>query len=71
MDADTRFTVPHRRKNLLTDEWLVCLAFTTAITTGREVVILTKDADILEQSYKLQWLLDTLPGHALGRLLFC
>jgi UDPglucose--hexose-1-phosphate uridylyltransferase len=23
MDADTRFTVPHRRKNLLTDEWLV------------------------------------------------
>lgn len=29
------------------------------IETGREVVILSKDEDVLEQFYKLQWLLDT------------
>ncbi len=45
--------------NLLTDETLVYLAMKTAIETGREVVILSKDEDILEQFYKLQWLLDT------------
>jgi hypothetical protein len=42
-----------------TDEVLVCLAFVNAILTGRETVILTKDYDLLEQFYKLQWLLDT------------
>jgi hypothetical protein len=49
-----------------TDELLVCLAMMTAITAGREVVILTKDEDIQEQFYKLQWLLDT---HYRGMLL--
>jgi len=49
-----------------TDELLVCLAVMTAIRTGREVVVLTKDEDILEQFYKLQWLLDT---HYRGMLL--
>ncbi len=45
--------------NLLTDETLVYLAMKTGIETGREVIILSKDEDILEQFYKLQWLLDT------------
>lgn len=45
--------------NLLTDETLVYLAMRHGIKTGREVVILSKDEDILEQFYKLQWLLDT------------
>ena len=44
--------------NLFTDEILVYLAMRTGIETGREVVILSKDEDILEQFYKLQWLLD-------------
>ncbi len=43
----------------LTDETLVYLAMKDGIETGREVVILSKDEDILEQFYKLQWLLDT------------
>jgi len=42
-----------------TDEVLICTAFINAILTGRETVILTKDYDLLEQFYKLQWLLDT------------
>lgn len=45
--------------NFFTDEILVYLAMKTGIETGREVVILSKDEDILEQFYKLQWLLDT------------
>jgi len=45
--------------NFYTDEILVYLAMKTGIETGREVVILSKDEDILEQFYKLQWLLDT------------
>lgn len=55
-----------RGPTFYTDEWLVCLAMMTAITAGREVVILTKDEDIQEQFYKLQWLLDT---HYRGMLL--
>ncbi len=49
-----------------TDEALVYLATMTAITTGSEVVILTKDEDIQEQFYKLLWLMDT---HYRGMLL--
>jgi len=52
--------------NFFTDELLVCLAALTAITTGRETVVLTKDEDVQEQFYKLQWLLDT---HYRGMLL--
>lgn len=52
--------------NLCTDETLVYLAMKTAIQTGREVIILSKDEDVLEQFYKLQWLLDT---HYRGMLL--
>lgn len=55
-----------RGPTFYTDELLVCLAMMTAITAGREVVILTKDEDIQEQFYKLQWLLDT---HYRGMLL--
>jgi len=46
-------------ENLLTDETLVYLAMKTGIETGREVIILSRDEDVLEQFYKLQWLLDT------------
>jgi hypothetical protein len=46
-------------ENLLTDETLVYLAMKDSIETGREVVILSKDEDIMEQFYKLQWLMDT------------
>lgn len=49
-----------------TDEYLVCTALMTAIIEGREVVVLTKDEDVQEQFYKLQWLLDT---HYRGMLL--
>jgi hypothetical protein len=49
-----------------TDEFLVCAAAMSAITVGRPTVILSKDEDVLEQFYKLQWLLDT---HYRGMLL--
>lgn len=45
--------------NFFTDEILVYLAMKTGIETGQDVVIVSKDEDILEQFYKLQWLLDT------------
>jgi hypothetical protein len=45
--------------NFFADEILVYLAMETGIKTGREVMILSKDEDVLEQFYKLQWLLDT------------
>lgn len=49
-----------------TDEELVCTAVATALTSGRPVYILTKDEDLQEQFYKLQWLIDT---HYRGMLL--
>jgi hypothetical protein len=49
-----------------TDEFLVCVAVVMAISAGRPVVVLTKDEDVQEQFYKLQWLLDT---HYRGMLL--
>jgi hypothetical protein len=55
----TKGTEVKNPDNLLTDETLVYLAMKYSIETGREVVILSKDEDILEQFYKLQWLLDT------------
>lgn len=42
-----------------TDESLVYLAAAFALAHGRSTVILTKDQDVLEQFYKLWWLLDT------------
>lgn len=45
--------------NFFTDEVLVYLAMKTGIETGQDIVIISKDEDILEQFYKLQWLLDT------------
>ena len=48
-----------RSPSFYTDEVLVYLAVRTGITTGRPVVILTKDEDVQEQFYKLLWLLDT------------
>lgn len=52
--------------NFYTDEALVFLAVLTGISTGRKVMILSKDEDIQEQFYKLLWLLDT---HYRGMLL--
>lgn len=47
------------KANFAADEDLVVRAFAFALTTGRDVTILTRDGDLLEQFYKLQYLLDT------------
>jgi hypothetical protein len=50
-----------------TDEAVTTLAFFISIRTGRPAIVLTRDQDILEQFYKLQWLLDTqYRGHLLA-----
>jgi hypothetical protein len=46
-------------KHPFADEELVVVAFFYAICCGKEVLILTRDADVQEQFYKMQWLLDT------------
>jgi len=51
---------------LLTDEVLVYLAARHAITTGTLTIVLTRDADIEEQFFKLLWLIET---HYRGMLL--
>lgn len=50
----------------LTDEALVYLAASHAIGTGRQTLILTEDADVEEQFFKLLWLVET---HYRGLLL--
>ena len=50
----------------LTDEALVYLAVQHAVTTGRQTLVLTKDADVEEQFFKLLWLILT---HYMGMLL--
>jgi len=52
--------------NRFTDETLVVTAVTSSLYESRETVILTKDQDVLEQFYKMQYLLDT---HYRGMLL--
>jgi len=42
-----------------TDELVTATAFVSAICERRPTVILTRDEDIIDQFYKLQWLLDT------------
>lgn len=44
---------------ILTDEVLVYLAVSHAITTGKLTVVLTRDTDVEEQFFKLLWLIDT------------
>lgn len=46
-------------KHPFADEELVVFAFFYAICFGEEVLILTRDADVQDQFYKMQWLLDT------------
>lgn len=46
------------RDKRATDESLVYFAFEHALRTGRPTVVLTKDEDVLEQFYKLWWLID-------------
>jgi hypothetical protein len=48
-----------RRDTYYTDEALTATAFLTAINERRTTVILTRDEDIFDQFYKLQWLLDS------------
>jgi hypothetical protein len=48
-----------QRATYATDEILTVTAFMLAIDEGRRVVILTRDGDLLELCYKLQWMLDT------------
>ncbi len=47
------------RTNRFTDELLVYAAAEHAITTGEGVILLTRDEDLAEQTYKLFWLIDT------------
>ena len=49
-----------------TDEALVYLAVEHAITTGKQTLVLTRDADVEEQFFKLLWLIET---HYRGMLL--
>ena len=49
-----------------TDEALVYLAVEHALSTGRETIVLTCDADVEEQFFKLLWLINT---HYRGHLL--
>jgi hypothetical protein len=49
-----------------TDEALVYLAVEHALTTGKQTLVLTRDADVEEQFFKLLWLIDT---HYRGMLL--
>lgn len=53
-------------RTFYTDETLVFYAIATALNTGKEVILLSKDEDIQEQFYKMLWLLDT---HYRGMLL--
>jgi hypothetical protein len=50
----------------LTDEALVYLAVEHALTTGKQTLVLTRDADVEEQFFKLLWLINT---HYRGMLL--
>lgn len=47
------------KPNWLADEATVVRAAISAINSGRETVILTRDNDLLEQFYKLMYMLDT------------
>jgi hypothetical protein len=51
---------------MMTDEALVYLAAENAVTTGKQTIVLTRDADVEEQFLKLLWLIDT---HYRGLLL--
>ncbi len=55
-----------KEAGLLTDEALVYLAVRHAVTTGRQTLVLTRDADVEEQFFKLLWLVLT---HYMGMLL--
>jgi hypothetical protein len=50
----------------LTDEALVYLAVEHALTSGQQTMVLTRDADVEEQFFKLLWLINT---HYRGMLL--
>lgn len=47
------------KDNLLTDEALVTAAVVAGVERERSTLILTKDEDIVDQHYKLLWLMDT------------
>tara|TARA_R110002124_G_scaffold45486_18_gene137608 strand:+ start:4643 stop:6547 length:1905 start_codon:yes stop_codon:yes gene_type:complete len=44
--------------NFVADEQLIVSALIHGVSTGRETIILTQDADLLEQFYKLGYLID-------------
>jgi hypothetical protein len=47
------------RKNYATDEQTVTMAVLHALMTGQETTILTRDHDLMDQFYKLMFLIDT------------
>lgn len=49
----------YEKPNYAADEQLVTMAVLHALMTGRETTILTRDHDIMEQLYKLVFLIDT------------
>ena len=60
------YLIARKDGGTLTDEALVVLAVEHALSTGRETIVLTKDADVQEQFFKLLWLIET---HYRGMLL--
>ena len=48
-----------QKPNFMADESLLVRGFLYALETGHDVTILTRDRDLLEQFYKLQYLVDT------------
>lgn len=60
------------KPNFYADEAVLARATVSAISTGRETAVLTRDSDLVEQFYKLLYLVDThyrsfLIGHALKK----
>ena len=47
------------KPNFFTDETVLVRAIVSAISTGRETAVLTRDRDLVEQFYKLLYLIDT------------
>lgn len=59
MTIASKGRVDSAKPNFTADEDLIVRAFVFALTTGRDVTVLTRDKDLSEQFYKLQYLIDT------------
>ncbi len=59
MTIATKGRDDEEKPNFTADEDLIVRAFVFALTTGRDVTVLTRDKDLSEQFFKLQYLIDT------------